>query len=118
MVGVRLRQKNLTAKTIQLWLNIPEKGDFLAQKTFIIATNDSYEIYLRALKIMASLVQKRLKIRALGVTASHLSLQEYLPLLIEEKRREALIKAIDKINSRFGDNSIFPAQVILTHQSK
>jgi DNA polymerase-4 len=116
MVGVRLRQKNLTAKTVQVWLNIPGKGDFLAQKTLVIATNDSYEIYLRALKIMAGMPQKRLKIRALGVTASHLSLQEYLPLLIEEKQREALIKAIDKINSRFGDNSIFPAQVILTRQ--
>ncbi|MFA5150007.1 MAG: DNA polymerase IV [Candidatus Omnitrophota bacterium] len=116
MVGERLRQKNLVAKTIQLWLNIPEKGDFLAQKTFAIAANDSYEIYLRTLKIMTGMAQKRPKIRALGVTASHLSPQEYLPLLIEEKRREALVKAIDKINCRFGDNSIFPAQVILTRK--
>ena len=38
--------------------------------------------------------QKSLKIRAVGVTASHLTLQEYLPLLIEEKRREALVKAL------------------------
>jgi DNA polymerase-4 len=116
MVGQRLRQKNLVAKTIQIWLNIPEKGDFLAQKTFSVATNDSYEIYLKTLKLMAGMAQKRLKIRALGVTASQLSLREYLPLLIEERRREALIKAVDKINSRFGDHSIFPAQVILTHR--
>jgi hypothetical protein len=116
MVGLRLRQKNLTARTVQLWLNIPQKGDFLVQKTCSIATNDSYEIYLRILKLMAGMPQKRPKIRALGVSASHLSPQEYHPLLIEEKRREALVKAIDRINSRFGDNSIFPAQVILTHK--
>lgn len=117
MVGERLRQQNLTSRTIHLWLNIPDKGDFMGQKTFSMATNDSYEIYLRSLKVMAKLLKKSPKIRALGVTASHLSLQEYLPLLFEEKQREALIKAVDRINSRFGDSSIYPAQVILTRDN-
>lgn len=116
MVGERLRQKNLVAKTVHLWLNMPGKTDFLGQKTFSMPTNDSYEIYLRSLKIMAGMSQKRLKIRALGVSASHLEWQDYLPLLLEERRREALIKAIDRINSRFGESSIFPAQVILTRK--
>ncbi len=116
MVGERLRQQNLIARTVHLWLNNPQTGDFLGQRTFSIATNDSYEIYLRTLKIMARLPQKCHKIRALGVTASGLSQPDYLPLLLEEKRREALIKAIDRINSRFGDSSIIPAQVILTRK--
>jgi len=116
MVGERLRQQNLIAKTVHLWLNNPQTGDFLGQKTFSIATNDSYEIYLRTLKIMARITQKSHKTRALGVTVSGLAQQSYLPLLTEEKRREALIKAIDRINSRFGDSSIFPAQVILTRK--
>jgi len=114
MVGERLRQQSLTSRTVHLWLNGPEIGNFLAQKTFCVDTNDSYEIYQRSLKIMAGMPQKWPKIRALGVTASHLSYQDYKPLLNEDKRRLDLIKAIDCINSRFGDSSIYPAQVVLT----
>jgi DNA polymerase-4 len=118
MVGVRLRQQNLMARTIHLWLSGPEIGGFGAQKTAQIAINDSYEIYSRCLKIMANLAQNRPKIRALGVTASQLTLQDGPFLLFEEKRREALIKAFDRINSRFGEGSIYPAQVAFTHPNK
>ncbi len=114
MVGERLRQQNLVGRTVHLWLSGPEIGSFGAQKTNQNATNDSYEIYSRCLKIMANLVQKRPKIRALGVTASHLIFQDSPLLLIEEKRREALIKALDRINSRFGEGSIYPAITVLT----
>ncbi len=116
MVGERLRQQNLTARTVHLWLNGPHIGNFTAQKTFSIATNDSYEIYSRSLKIMAKLPKKGHKIRALGVTASHLSQESYLPLLLEEKRRDALVKAVDRVNARFGDGTIYPSQVILTRE--
>jgi DNA polymerase-4 len=118
MVGVRLRQLNLVSKTVHLWLSGPEIGGFGAQKTAQIATNDSYEVYLRCLKIMAKMALKRPKIRALGVTASQLTFQDGPFLLIEEKRREALVKAFDRINSRFGEGSIYPAQVTFTHKSK
>jgi hypothetical protein len=37
---------------------------------------------------------------------------EYPPLLIEHRRREALLKSIDAINDKFGDQSIIPAKVI------
>ncbi len=118
MVGVRLRAQNLSAKTVHLWLSGPEIGGFGAQKTAQIATNDSYEIYSRCLKIALKLAQKRPKIRALGVTASQLSFDHGPSLLIEEKRREALLKAFDRINSRFGEGSIYPAQVEETHLRK
>ncbi|MDD3088060.1 MAG: hypothetical protein PHP89_05810 [Candidatus Omnitrophica bacterium] len=118
MVGVRLREQNLASNTVHLWLSGPEIGGFGAQKTAQIATNDSYEVYLRCLKIMARMPQKAPKIRALGVSASQLTLQDGPFLLIEEKRREALIKAFDRINSRFGEGSIYPAQVTVTHSKK
>jgi DNA polymerase-4 len=111
MVGVRLRQQNLASKTVHLWLFGPEIGSSGAQKTTQNATNDSYEIYLRCLKIMARIPKKALKIRAVGVTASQLTLQDSSFLLVEEKRREALVKVFDRINSRFGEESIYPAQV-------
>lgn len=121
MVGRRLRQENLTARRVHLWLNGPEMPGFGSQRTFQEPTNDSYEIYLQALKIMARTPktgQKRPvvchpigKIRALGVTCSSISAVNYLPLLKEQERREELLKAVDKINTKLGDWSIYPAAI-------
>jgi hypothetical protein len=116
MVGQRLRQNDLTGNTVHLWLNGPEIGNFGAQKTFAQDTNDSHEIYLRSLKIMAKIGPEIPKIRALGVTCTNLLKVSYSPLLYEQKRREALIKTIDKINNKFGEHSIFPATIILTRK--
>ena len=113
MVANRLRQENLMAKTIHLWLNGPEMPNFNTQKTFSESTYDGYEIYQKCLKIMSKIGQKTPKIRALGVTCSSLFQNNYLPLLNEEKRREDLLGALDKINRKFGDNSIIPASITL-----
>ena len=116
MVAARLRQKSLESSCVALWLNSPEKGNFSAQKTFSRATNDGYEIYLKALKIMAKMSLQTPKIRALGVSCQSLSKAEYPPLLIEEKRREDLIQALDRINERFGEHTVFPAVISLSRK--
>ena len=109
MVATRLRQQNLVSATVHLWLNGPEIGNFGAQKTYQAAINDGYEIYQRAIKIMAKITLKNPTIRAIGVTCSNLSVDSYQPLFSEEIRREGLIKALDRINGRFGEGSIYPA---------
>jgi DNA polymerase-4 len=114
MVAARLREQKLASVTVHLWLNGPEIGNFGAQKTSQLATNDGYEIYQRAVKIMAKSALKNPKIRAIGVTCSGLSRQLSLPLLKEEIRREGLIKALDRINNRFGEGAIYPAITDLT----
>jgi len=111
MVGKRLRQNDLSAKTVHLWLNGQLSGNFNHQKTYLEPTNDSYEIYQRCLKIMAKIGPNLPKIRALGITCSGLSQPAYLPLFNAEKRREDLIKTLDQINAKFGDNSIYPAVI-------
>jgi DNA polymerase-4 len=116
MVGKRLREQNLVSRTVFLWLNGPEIGNFRAQKTYEQAINDGFEVYHRCLKIMAKIGQKRLKIRAFGVSCSGLSKACYLPLFREQKRREELIKAMDKINTRHGEDTIYPAVITLTRK--
>lgn len=114
MVAARLRQQNLVSATVHLWLNGPEIGNFGAQKTHQALTNDGYEIYQRVLKIMAKSALKNPRIRAIGVTCSSLSWGIYhQPLLREEIRREGLIQALDRINNRFGEGSIYPAITVL-----
>lgn len=114
MVAERLRQNNLVSSTVHVWLNGPEIGQFGAQKTFDQDTNDGYEIYSRFIKIMAKIGPKMPKIRAFGVTCGNLKQPDYPLLFKEQKRREALINSMDRINSRFGDGSIFPAIIDLT----
>jgi DNA polymerase-4 len=109
MVAVRLREQNLVSATVHVWLNGPEIGNFGAQKTCQLATNDGYEIYQRAVKITEKSALKNPKIRAIGVTCSGLFRQLSLPLLKEEIRREGLLKALDRINNRFGEGVIHPA---------
>ena len=116
MVARRLREQNLVSKTVYLWLNGPEIGNFGAQKTYREAINDGYEFYLRCLKILAKTAKKTPKIRALGVSCSSLSKKSYPPLFKEQKRREELNKAIDKINSRLGDDTIYPAIITLARK--
>ncbi|MCK9572544.1 MAG: DNA polymerase IV [Candidatus Omnitrophica bacterium] len=114
MVSGRLRQDNLVSATVHLWLNGPQIGNFGAQKTYLEATSDGYQIYLRTLKIMEKSRLKSPRIRAIGVTCSSLSQPSYNPLFSEEIRREELIKALDRINGKFGESTIFPAITILT----
>ncbi|MDP3732757.1 MAG: DNA polymerase IV [Candidatus Omnitrophota bacterium] len=118
MVGRRLREKNMAAKTVHLWLSGPEMPNFGAQKTYKETTNDSYEVYLRCLKIMARIGKKMPRIRALGVTCSNLFPVNCPPLLKEEKRREDLVKALDSINSRLGEWSIYPAVITLAKKAR
>ncbi len=116
MVARRLREQNLVSRTVHLWLNGPEIGNFGAQKTFQEAIDDGYEIYHRCLKILAKTGKKTPKIRALGVSCSSLSKESYLPLFKDQKRREELNKAMDKINTRLGEDTIYPAAITLTRK--
>jgi DNA polymerase-4 len=116
MVAERLRQENLVSSMVHLWLNGPEIGNFGAQKTFQIATDDGQEIYARCLKIMARVGQKQPKIRALGVTCASLKVAREGVLFEEARRRQMLLMTMDKINHRFGDSTIYPAQTMLTRK--
>lgn len=115
MVATRLRQQNLVSATVHLYLGGPEIGNFGAQKTYQAPTNDGYEIYQRAIKLMAKSSLKNPRIRAIGVTCNSLSRGTYhQPLFKEEIRRKELIQALDRINNRFGEGSIYPAITVLT----
>ncbi|MBL7130794.1 MAG: DNA polymerase IV [Candidatus Omnitrophica bacterium] len=118
MVARRLREQNLLARTVHLWLNGPEIGYFGAQKTYKEAINDGYDICHRCLKIIAKKGKKMPKIRAFGVTCSGLIPAQYPPLFKEQKRREELIKAVDKINACHGENAIYPAVVVITRKMR
>jgi hypothetical protein len=116
MVARRLREKNLIAQTVHLWLNGPEIGSFGAQKTYTEGTNDGQIIYQKTLKILPKTWHKMPKVRAMGLTCSGLFTPVYPALFLEQKRREALLNSLDQINSRFGEDTIYPAIITLTRR--
>ncbi len=111
MVGLRLRQQNLEAQTLYLYLVDSRHFGISQQKTFDLPTFDGYEIFQRCRSIIKA-SQKRLKsVRALGVSASNLALPQRPYLFPIQSRREALIKSLDQINAKFGDWTVFPAAI-------
>lgn len=53
-------------------------------------------------------------VRFCGVTLAMLTKKEYLttPLFLQDRRRRNLVSHVDRINQRFGDYTIFPAQLL------
>jgi DNA polymerase-4 len=118
MVAHRLREKNLGAKTVHLWLSGPEIRYFGQQATYKEPTNDGYEIYLRTMKIIRKSWPQMARIRGLGVSTRGLFPAEDLTLLKEDIKRRGLTQALDSINNKFGEWSIYPAVISLAKQSQ
>ena len=114
MVSQRLRQQNLEAKTVHLYLlSQYENMGFSRQKTFSQPTFDGYELFRRCNDIIESNKGIDFRVRTIGISSSNFVHSDGLYLLKEELRRYQLLKAIDTINSKIGEWSIFPASVTL-----
>jgi hypothetical protein len=113
MVGRRLREKSLGAKTVHLRLAGPEIEHFGQQVTYKEPTHDGFEIYLRAIKILKKSGPQIPKIRGLGISVKSLFPAEKYFLLKEDIKRRDLTEALDLINNKFGDWSIYPAVISL-----
>ena len=91
-------------------ISFSSKNDsFSRQKTYQIPTNDGWEIFMRS---KAILTQKRANfrpVRVIGVSLSGLIFDDAPPLFIEQKRRGALLNVMDKINAKYGDQTLTPA---------
>ncbi|MFH1655504.1 MAG: DNA polymerase IV [Candidatus Omnitrophota bacterium] len=119
MVSQRLREQNLEAKTIHLYLVGPDiNRGFSKQKTFDQPTFDGYELYKRCIGIINHNQGIDLRVRAIGVNSSNFRPSESLFLLDEDKKRFRLLRAIDEINNKAGEWSIFPASIKLASKIK
>jgi DNA polymerase-4 len=108
MVAERARKGRFTGLTVSLWTSSRNESS-IRQKTYSIPTNDGWEIFSRARAILGQNKATIRAIRALGVSLSGLISDCALPLLREQKKREALLCALDTINAKHGDCTISPA---------
>lgn len=123
MVAERTRKYGLVGRTTGLWLSF-ENESFFRQKTHPIPTHDGWEIFTRARAIYGQRAIYGPKkahfraIRALGVHLTGLEKDQTPPLLPSQKRREDLLGAMDRINGRFGDWTLYPAVIQAIGPSK
>lgn len=108
MVAERLRKSQLSGRTITLMLN-STNDTFFRQKTYRLPVHDGWEIFSRTHAILAQNKAKIRAVRALGITVSGLIPNNNPPLLTEQKRRETLLKSLDRINAKYGTWTIAPA---------
>ncbi len=110
MVAFRLRGAKLESRVSGLFLK--EKEAVLSrEKNFQSLTADPQRIYERNILILKSFRLNNFSVRALGVSASGLAPAQEFYLFESERKRNSLLAAVDKINERLGDWSIYPATV-------
>lgn len=106
MVGARARAHNLKGRKAALTVRYRDFFTFSRQTTLPFHTNDTRDIHRAAASMLDSL---RLKdsVRLLGVTISDLAGGSgQLPLFEEDRRREALLSAVDSINRHLGSFTV------------
>ncbi len=126
LIARRLRAKKLSGKTVHCWFrnalnsNLTDlrfSGD--GMQTTVFYTEDGLEIFKATWQIFNNLWSGQ-KIRMVGVSVSNLKLTRYqtLSLLEDHQKQETIIKALDKINNRYGEFTLQRAILLNSAQVK
>lgn len=111
-VASRMRQSSFYGRVVTVCVRLDDFTTFTRQKKFLPFPPDGHRIYTLAWQIFHSFSLNR-KVRMLGISVSELSRDIPGPLFPEEKSRENLFQAIDRLNGRLGANTVFPATFLL-----
>ena len=108
-VGRELRQEKMAAKTIAIYFRYNDFTHSGWRRTFEGYVNDSLKIFAMAKKQIETFQFQR-PVRLVGVHASNL-IQGYgqQALWSVDRKRDQIIKSLDKINDIYGELTIKPA---------
>jgi DNA polymerase-4 len=107
MVARRARRYGYKGKTVTLTVRYADFKTFTKQTTLDAYTNDTSKIYRTVLTLLEGMRLVK-SIRLLGVSLSSFGNYEQLILFEkpERKERDALLKAMDAVNDKFGEDKI------------
>ncbi len=114
-VAKRMRDKNSHGNYCAVSLRFSDFSETTKRKKFKDIPADGQKISCLVTEIL-SLMEIRKRIRMVGVTVGELFHPDYNYLFPE--RREILSAIRDKINARFGDNTIIPAKLLTVRKNK
>ncbi len=117
MVGRRARRYGVSGRTVTLIFRHSDFSTYSRQQIQSEAISRSDDLYRAALKILDGLLLTQ-PLRLLGIRLSNLQHRDcQLPLLDEERRRNQLTVALDRVNDRHGEFTVMPG-CLLTIKKK
>ena len=113
-VSARLRSAGLKAGTVTIKIRDSTFRTITRQRTFREPTDMTEPIWRAAVELAAPEV-RGIRVRLLGVTASHFGEPSQLGLFgSDDERRRRAIEATDEIRKRFGDRAVTRARLVGT----
>lgn len=111
-VGARLRKKGLMGKTVSFYVRFFDRTGWGQAEKQVEYLNDGYAIYRAGCRLSEKILQPK-PIRLLSITVSDLveQIQVSRPLFLERNRYDQLIRAIDRVNQRYGEFTVFRGQL-------
>ena len=105
-VSKRMRRDSFFCGRVTLTVRYSDFFTFTKQKTLVQPINSGNELFRNALDIFTSIRHPK-PIRLLGVGTSQLKKEWYqLSLFDRPEKKDNLLKAMDRVNERFGDWSL------------
>ena len=110
-VTYRLRKSELLANTVSVQLRTDKFEDFSHQAKLDVATTSTKEIIEMAKKILKEMYKKGMSVRLVGVRVDNLVKENQLQMSLFENiekndKQEKLDSVVDKINEKYGKNSL------------
>jgi len=107
-VGVRLRRKQLAARTVQLKLRYADFTTLTRRKTLTTPTQDEMTLYEVAMRLLSAERIQNKRIRLIGVGGSNLVPPEAQTDLFDQtaQKRTRLAKAVDDLRAKLGSKAI------------
>lgn len=120
----RLRKENLLTKHISLHINYSKNtgGYFSVSKKLDQEINDEALLYKTLLNMFNSYYEENMPVRKVGISLSKLEKNNHIQLNLFENIKEVndknnLNNTIDKINDKYGNNSILRATSLLSNST-
>lgn len=110
-VAYRLRKKDLLANSVSIQLRTKNFEDFSHQTKLDCSTASTKEIMKKAKQLLTEKFKNGMAIRLVGLRVDNLVSKEELQISLfqnteEHQKQEKLDKVIDKLNEKYGGNSI------------
>jgi DNA polymerase-4 len=110
-VGRRLRRDGYAGRTVTLVLRYADFTTTVRQRSLKSHIDDGHRIYQAGLRLFAELYKPQHFIRLLGISVSNLVRHMKQASMFENSRKDALFKATDELNDRFGEFEIARARL-------
>lgn len=120
----RLRKENYTTSRISLTISYSKNigGGFSISKKIENQTNDENKIYKTLINIFNCNYQENTPIRKVSISLGKLENNDHIQLNLFEnindiEKNNSINQTIDKINEKFGNNSVLKATSLLEHST-